>query len=92
MNWVVIWLDVPLGQLARAVASVWGTPRTGAITRAMARVELELERDAANAGESRAGHRRVLIEPPLTVEFEVHADQRTAVVTRAHYTPPHDPA
>jgi hypothetical protein len=89
MNWTVIWLDTPIGQLARAVAGVWGTPQSQAITHAMARAEIALERDAANAGESRAGHQRVLIEAPLTIEFEVHADQRTAIVVRAHYTAPH---
>ena len=88
MNWTVIWLDGPLNQLARFVAAVWGTPAGEAITQAMARVDLQLERDAANAGESRAGHGRVHIESPLTVEFEVHDESRTAVVTRALYTPP----
>ena len=87
MNWTVIWLDGPLRQLARFVANVWGTPAAEAITQAMARVDIALERGAAEAGESRSGHRRVVIELPLTIVFEVHEDQRTAVVTRAAYTP-----
>jgi hypothetical protein len=87
MNWTVVWLDVSLNQLARIVADVWGTPTADAITQAMARIDLALERDAANAGESRTGHQRVASELPLTIEFEVHEDQRAAIVSRARYTP-----
>ena len=87
MNWTVIWLDGPLNQLAKFVANAWGTPAADAITQAMARVDLALERDAPNAGESRTGRRRVVIELPITVVFEVHEEQRAAVVTLALYTP-----
>ncbi len=87
MNWTVVWLDAPLNRLARFVADVWGTPAADAITQAMAQVDLVLERDAIHAGESRTGHRQVIIELPITLEFEVHEDQRAAVVTRAIYTP-----
>ncbi|MBA4068199.1 MAG: hypothetical protein C0501_31760 [Isosphaera sp.] len=87
MNWTVIWLDPPLNEIARAVALAWGTPESEVITRAMARIELLLERDPANAGESRAGHGRILFDRPLTIEFEVHDDARTVVVTRARYNP-----
>jgi hypothetical protein len=87
MNWTVIWLDGPLNQLAAATASTWGTPANDAIVRTMARVERRLEADPMQVGESRAGHRRIVIEPPLTVEFEVHDDQRTVIVTRVRYTP-----
>ncbi len=90
MNWTVIWLDGPLNQLARFVAAVWGTPASAAITQAMARVDLALESDAANAGESRSGHGRIVVETPLTIEFEVHDESRTAVITRARYPPARD--
>lgn len=88
MNWTVIWLDAPLNEIARFMARVWGTPESEAITTAMARIDLVLERDATNAGESRTGHSRVVIELPLSIQCEVHDDTRTVVVTRARYTLP----
>ncbi|MBX9580630.1 MAG: hypothetical protein K2X87_10010 [Gemmataceae bacterium] len=88
MNWTLIWLDGPLDQLARHYIPLWGTPASQAVTDAMARVDRLLERNPLDAGESRAGHRRLLVESPLTVEFEVFDEQRTVVVTAARYTPP----
>jgi hypothetical protein len=87
MNWTVIWLDESLQQLAGVTATAWGTPVSTAIVRAMARIELLIETDPTHAGESRDGHRRIAFEWPVTVEFEVHAEQRTAIVTRVRYTP-----
>ena len=87
MNWNIIWLDGPLNQLAEATAVTWGTPANAAIIRAMARVEQRLETDPTEAGESRPGHRRIVVELPLTIEIEVHEEQRTVVVTRIRYTP-----
>ena len=87
MNWTVIWLDAPLDELARHYVPLWGTPAGSAITEAMARVDQLLEGDATQAGESRVGHRRILFESPLTVEFEVFAEQRAAIVTHLRYTP-----
>ena len=92
MNWNVVWLDAPLNEIAAFVARVWGTPASEAITTAMARIDEQFERDPEGAGESRAGHERVVIEPPLTVRCEVHTDQRAVIVTRARYTPGRGPA
>jgi ethanolamine utilization microcompartment shell protein EutL len=92
MNWNVVGLDAPLNEIARFMARVWGTPASEAVTSAMARLDALLERDPERAGESRGGHERVAIEPPLTVWYEVHAEHRTAVVTRVRYTPGRGPA
>jgi hypothetical protein len=75
MNWTVIWLDGPIDNLARHYVPLWGTPAGQAVTRAMARIDTQLETDPTTAGESRIGHRRILVEPPVAVDFEVFADQ-----------------
>jgi hypothetical protein len=53
----------------------------------MARIDTLLQADLRVAGESRVGHRRILTEPPVTVDFEVFEDQASVVVTGARYTP-----
>jgi len=87
MNWTVIWLDGPLEDLARDYVPLWGTPAGQAVTRAMARIDTLLQADPRVAGESRVGHRRILTESPVTIDFEVYEDQATVVVTGARYTP-----
>ena len=87
MNWTVIWLDGPLDELARATAWAWGTPITQSIVRAMAKIEQVLQTDPTQTGESRGGHRRIAFEFPLSIDFEVHPDQRAVIVTRVRYTP-----
>jgi hypothetical protein len=89
VNFTLVWLDQAEADILRHYLTARAAGLAEEYTRAVARAEVALERDAANAGESRAGHQRVLIEAPLTIEFEVHADQRTAIVVRAHYTAPH---
>jgi hypothetical protein len=88
MNWNLIWLDRPLGSIARAIALTWGTAASEAITEAMARLDVRLITNPMAAGESRSGHERIAFESPLTVNFEVYEEERTVVVTRAAYTPP----
>jgi hypothetical protein len=87
MNWTVIWLDGPLDDLARQYVPLWGTPAGRAVTQAMARIDTLLQADPRVVGESRVGHRRILMEPPVTIDFEVYEDQGTVVVTGARYTP-----
>jgi hypothetical protein len=57
-------------------------------TRAAARVEQLFATNPAELGESRPGHGRLVVELPLAIEFEVHVDQRVAVITRVTYTRP----
>ncbi|WP_439622981.1 hypothetical protein [Gemmata sp.] len=92
MNWTVIWLDTADAELMRWYVDARTTGHAEAYTRATAQIERLLESDPAAAGESRSNHSRVIVELPLTVEFEVHADHRTAVVTRVRYTPGRGPA
>ena len=88
MNIAVIWLDAAeadlLGQYLIARAAGYAEE----YTQATARIEHLLNTAPMEAGESRAGHQRLLIEFPLTVEFEVYEEQRTVIVTHVRYTPP----
>lgn len=88
MKYGVIWLEAALAQLARSYVPLWGTPQGAEVTAAMARIDLRLEANAPNEGESRAGLVRLLIEGPLWVEFEVHEAHRVAIVTTVGYHPP----
>ena len=88
MNFLVIWLDAAEADLLRQYLPARAAGYAEEYTLAAARIEQLLETDPLRAGESRSGHSRVLIEFPLTVEFEVHEEQRVAVVTRVRYTPP----
>jgi len=86
MTFRVIWLYNALNALA---ASYLYARRKNqdpdAITRAMARIDTVLQSNPAEVGESRSGRRRVFIENPLTVFFEVHDDEQTVVVTAMRY-------
>lgn len=88
MNFTVIWLDSAESDLLRLYLTARADGHAEAYTRAAARVEQLFETDPLQLGESRTGHRRVVVEQPLTIEFEVYADQRVAVITRIHYAPP----
>lgn len=88
MNPRVVWLDAAEADFLRHYLAARAAGLADAFTAAAARVEQALERNPAAAGESRAGHRRILIDPPLTIEFEVFDEPRVAVVTAARYTPP----
>jgi hypothetical protein len=88
VNHRVLWLDAADADFQRHYLTARAVGLANAFTAAAARVERVLERNPGEAGESRAGRRRLLADPPLTVEFEVFDDQRTVVVTAARYTPP----
>lgn len=49
------------------------------VTRAVAEIDRELQRDAAHAGESRDSGRRILIEEPLGAYFRVDRQQIAVV-------------
>jgi hypothetical protein len=88
MNYRVIWLsdleDVLISLYLRARADGQGA----AVTRATAEIDRRLATDPVSAGESRSGRLRILIEPPLAVDFEVIEPDRLAVVTGVRYYPP----
>lgn len=81
MNYTIIWLESTLADLARYYVPLWGTPDGAAVTAAMARIDARLSGNPSGEGESRAGLTRILIEPPLWIEFEVHDEQRVVIVT-----------
>lgn len=90
MNFRIIWLDSAEADLLRCYLTARADGHAEAYTRAAARVEQLFENDPRQLGESRTGHRRVVVEQPLTIEFEVHEEQSVAVITRIHYAPPRD--
>jgi hypothetical protein len=86
MNFRVIWLFDALDRLANSYLYARRHGRDPeAITRAMARIDSDMERGPATLGESRAGSRRVYIVNPITVFFEVHEDEHVVAVTAVRY-------
>lgn len=86
MNYRIVWLYDALDNLA---ASFLYSRRVGrdpeAITRAMARIDSDMQQGPVTLGESRTGRRRVYIVNPVTVFFEVHPDERLVAVTAVRY-------
>jgi hypothetical protein len=77
MNWTVTWLPLSLAQLA----DVWTTATDrDAVTAASYRIDRALEVDPFEAGESRDGDDRVVIDHPLVVSFRVLPGQRLVQV------------
>jgi hypothetical protein len=67
--------------------AVRGTGReTAELNAALTAIEEALQRTPGQAGESREGDRRVIIEPPLSVEFVVSEAERRVTVTKVHYS------
>lgn len=91
MNFTVIWLHRVLARLAANYLAARRQGQGAAITRAMARIDQLLEHDPSQQGESRTGSTRVLVERPLTVNFEIHEDERIVVITGVRYAPPRRP-
>ncbi len=58
-----------------------------AATLAFDAIEVALSTDAHQAGESREGDQRILLEPPLGVIFEVRHDVREAMILDAWLFP-----
>lgn len=58
------------------LAAAWlNAPDRNAVTRAAHTIDLMLQRDPENAGESRDEGRRILLVPPLGVDYEVFPDK-----------------
>lgn len=84
MNWTVLWRTLAENQLA----TLWTTaPDPNAITDAADRVDLLLQRDPLGQGESRKEESlRILVEPPLVVDYEVDQQNRAVYVLRVRRT------
>lgn len=64
---------------------------TQPLYQAMNRIDEVLAIDPNREGESRPDFERVYFEPPLSVTYEVHDDERVVIVLRARYVRPrHD--
>jgi hypothetical protein len=83
MPYDVRWSDDALEQLAE----IWlDTPDPPAVTAANAEIDRRLARDPWSQGESRAGTRRVLVERPLIVAYEIIEDDRKVIVLKVGRT------
>ena len=79
MKFTVIWSFTALNELAE----IWlRASDRQAVTDAAEAIDQLLEADPMDVGESRAGGRRILINPPLVVIFNVSVESGTVVVVR----------
>lgn len=77
MSYTVTWHAKAENELA----AIWmAASDRNAVTQASAELDQQLEDDAGNVGESRAGKRRITFVKPLAIIFEVDEDKRTVVV------------
>ena len=86
MKWTVVWKPGPQNDLA----SLWtdASPEDRqAITAAANAIDDQLRIDPQTAGESRPRQRRILFQPPLTVIFEVHEQDRLVEVVKVWRVP-----
>ncbi|MBX9579511.1 MAG: hypothetical protein K2X87_04315 [Gemmataceae bacterium] len=86
--WRVVWLrSVREHRVGEIVLELHGRGEsTEPVFEAMGRIDAQLSTNPDRRGESRPDGQRILIDRPLAVTFEVHADDRLVVVVRAHYT------
>lgn len=78
MNWDVVWSPIAENELA----TLWLNPALRAVvTRTSRLLDLRLQRNGANEGESRSGNRRVAFEAPLGITFLVDHTARRISVT-----------
>jgi hypothetical protein len=86
MRYAVIWLH----SLNDRLADVYLQARrrresAAAVTAASARIDSLLRRDPLAVGESRGPDYRMLIDPPLSVTYEVHEEERVVAVVDVRY-------
>jgi hypothetical protein len=75
------WLQSAVNELTDGWLEADAEQRS-AISAALREIELHLERDPLDMGESRANNRRVGFAPPLSVFFSI--DERMKIVTILH--------
>ena len=85
MRYTVTWKPRAHNQLA----TIWmAASDRQAVTSAANAIDQQLLHDPASMGEARSGITPVLIEPPLTVYFDVHGDDRRVDVVAVRYLRP----
>jgi hypothetical protein len=87
MTYSLIYPPFSLQMLAAAYLVALEDGLAAELTAASQRVDAALQTDPRDQGESRDGRKRVLIDRPLAVEFEVDDDQRVVVVLGVRYAP-----
>jgi plasmid stabilization system protein ParE len=89
MKYTVVWR-------ARAeadLASIWlAAEDRDAVTQAAAEIDSVLREDAPSKGESRSGDKRILLLPPLAVDFSVIDDDRLVSILSAWSFRPRRPS
>lgn len=88
MNYSVIWLHALEPDLTRLYLHARANGLAEMVVRATSVIDELLRTDPTGVGESRAGRTRLLIEEPLWVDYEVHADEQVVIVTAVRYRPP----
>lgn len=84
----IIWPhSLTRGSVAAAVHDAMAHGHVGAIRGPSPRSNFTLQRSPQTAGESRGEYRRVLVEPPVAVEFEVHDDEMVVLIVQFRYSP-----
>lgn len=80
MKYTVIWKPRAEADLA----NIWLTAKDRfAVTQATAEIDTALRQDAASKGESRFANKRILVMPPLAVDFSVVEDDRMVYILTA---------
>jgi hypothetical protein len=88
MKYKVVWIQRVLDQItAFCNKAIESGRQTSDITQATAQIDKLLAHSPGQAGESRAGAERILFEPPLSIHFEIHDEERIVVVLSARYLP-----
>ncbi|MCI0642967.1 MAG: type II toxin-antitoxin system RelE/ParE family toxin [Gemmataceae bacterium] len=85
----VIWRRVLIEkQLADLVVALKNQGKSmEPVTAAMTEIDRRLSQNPEESGESRPDFERILIVPPLVVDYEVHDEERVVFVLRLRYMP-----
>ncbi len=88
MNYRVVWRRRLRNALHDAAFYAHETSRdVAALRQAAADIELALSDNPDEQGESRAGHERVIILPPLSATFEVFGESNVVLIYEVIYHP-----
>ncbi len=85
MRFTVIWLADLEPALIDLYLRAKADGAADAVARATAEIDRRLTADPLRDGESRDGQVRILIELPLSVDYELAVDGRTVVVSAVRY-------
>ncbi len=79
MKYSVVWVHTA----ERSLASIWiESADRNAVTSAARQIDLALETDPTDVGESRDSNHRVAFEPPLACTFSIHPSAQLVRVLR----------